>query len=109
MIFIPQRIILKNLTPEFFFAECERQYVFEQAIEKKMAAKEYLENKLNNSSKRKRASLAKEIMNIKDNFNWVTTCSEYRCWKIQHKYALAGDLNDIVKNIEFVFGEFKNN
>ena len=107
MIFIPQRIILKNLTPEFFFAECERQYVFEQAIEKKMAAKEYLENKLNNSSKRKRASLAKEIMNIKDNFNWVTTCSEYRCWKIQHKYALAGDLNDIVKNIEFVFGRIQ--
>ncbi|WP_324741994.1 hypothetical protein [Pseudomonas veronii] len=65
MIFIPQRVTLKNLTPEFFFAECERQYVFEQAIEKKMTTKEYLEDKLNNSSKRKRASLAKEIKNIK--------------------------------------------
>ena len=107
MIFIPQRITLKNLTPEFFFAECERQYVFEQAIEKKMTTKEYLEDKLNNSSKRKRASLAKEIKNIKDKFNWVTTCSEYRCWKIQHKYALAGDLNDIVKNITFVFGRIQ--
>lgn len=107
MIFIPQTITLKNLTPEFFFAECERQYFFEQAIEKKMTAKEYLEDKLNNSSKRKRAGLAKEIKNIKDKFNWVTNCSEYRCWKIQHKYALAGDLNDIVKNISFVFGRIQ--
>lgn len=107
MIFIPQTIILKNLTPEFFFAECERQYIFEKAIEKKMTAKEYLEDKLNNSSKRKRAGLAKEIKNIKDKFNWVTNCSEYRCWKIQHKYALAGDLNDIVKNISFVFGRIQ--
>ncbi len=107
MIFIPQTITLKNLTPEFFFAECERQYIFEKAIEKKMTAKEYLEDKLNNSSKRKRAGLAKEIKNIKDKFNWVTNCSEYRCWKIQHKYALAGDLNDIVKNISFVFGRIQ--
>ena len=51
MIFIPQRITLKNLTPEFFFAECERQYFFERAIEKKMTSKEYFENKLSNSSK----------------------------------------------------------
>jgi hypothetical protein len=65
MIFIPQRITLKNLTPEFFFAECERQYFFERAIEKKMTAKEYLENKLNNSSKRKRSKLAKEIRTLR--------------------------------------------
>jgi hypothetical protein len=56
---------LKNLTPEFFFAECERQYFFERAIEKKMTAKEYLENKLNNSSKRKRSKLAKEIRTLR--------------------------------------------
>lgn len=103
MIFIPQRIILKNLTPEFFFAECERQYFFERAIEKKMIAKECLENKLNNSSKRKRENIAKEIRNLKNKFTWVATCSEYRCWKIRHKYILAGDLDEIVKNITFVF------
>ena len=66
MIFIPQRITLKNLTPEFFFAECERQYFFERAIEKKMIAKECLKNKLNNSSKRKRENIAKEIKNLKN-------------------------------------------
>ena len=103
MIFIPQRITLKNLTPEFFFAECERQYFFERAIEKKMTSKEYFENKLNNSSKRKCSRLAKEIKSIKDKFNWVANCGEYKCWKIQNKYVLNGDLNEIVKNIAFVF------
>ncbi|KMN17493.1 MULTISPECIES: replication endonuclease [Pseudomonas] len=103
MIFIPQRITLKNLTPEFFFAECERQYFFERAIEKKMTSKEYFENKLSNSSKRKCSKLAKEIRSLKNKFTWVATCSEYKCWKIRHKYMLAGDLDEIVKNITFVF------
>lgn len=103
MIFIPQRIILENLTPEFFFKECETQYFFERAIEKKMASQEYFENKLNNASKRKCSRLAKEIRNLKDKSHWVANCDEYKCWKIQNKYALAGDLSDIVKNITFVF------
>lgn len=107
MIFLPQTIALQNITPDFFFNECERQYFFEQAIARKMATKEYLEDKLNNSSKRKREVLIKEIKSIKDKFNWVATCSEYRCWKIQHKYALTGDLNEIVKNIAFVFGRIQ--
>ena len=108
MIFIPQLISFKNLTPEFFFAECERQYAFERAIEKKMTSQEYFENKLSNASKRKCVRLAKEIKNIKDKFNWVTTCSEYRCWKIQNKYTLAGDLNEIVTNIGFVFDKIQD-
>ncbi len=103
MIFIPQRITLENLTPEFFFAECERQYIFERAIEKKMTTKEYLENKLNNASKRKHENIAKEIRDLKNKFTWVAACSEYRCWKIRHKYILAGDFDEIVKNITFVF------
>lgn len=103
MIFLPQTIILKNLTPEFFFAECERQYIFQRAIEKKLTSKEYFENKLNNSSKRKCEILVKEIRDIKNKITWVASCDEYKCWKIQNKYVLTGDLDEIVKNITFVF------
>ena len=103
MIFLPQTITLKNLTPEFFFAECERQYIFERAIEKKLTSKEYYENKLNNSSERKHEALVKEIRNLEQKITWVASCDEYKCWKIQNKYALTGDLDEIVKNITFVF------
>ncbi|HCE6885758.1 TPA: replication endonuclease [Pseudomonas aeruginosa] len=109
MIFIPQTITLKNLTPEFFFAECERQYVFERAIEKKLTSKEYYENKLNNSSERKHEALVKEIRNLEQKITWVAFCDEYKCWKIQHKYSLVGDLSEITKNISFVFKKIQEN
>ncbi|EPG6645233.1 TPA: replication endonuclease [Pseudomonas aeruginosa] len=109
MIFLPQTIILENLTPEFFFAECERQYIFERAIEKKLTSKEYYENKLNNSSERKHEALVKEIRNLKQKITWVASCDEYKCWKIQNKYALTGDLDEIVKNITFVFKKIQEN
>ena len=109
MIFIPQTITLKNLTPEFFFAECERQYVFERAIEKKLTSKEYYENKLNNSSERKHKALVKDIRNLEQKITWVAFCDEYKCWKIQHKYSLVGDLSEITKNISFVFGKIQEN
>ena len=103
MIFLPQKIVLQNLTSDFFFKECERQYCYEQAIAKKMTAKECLDDKQNNSSKRKSSNIAKEIGHFKNKFNWVTHCDEYKCWKIQHKYSIAGDINEVVKNISFVF------
>ena len=109
MIFIPHRITLENLTAKLFFAECEAQYVYERAIEKKLTSKEYYQNKLNNSSERNHKALVKEIRNLEQKKTWVANCEEYKCWKIQHKYALDGDLNEIVKNITFVFKRIQEN
>lgn len=110
MIFIPQRISTGKANIEFFFKECERQYFFEKAIERNMALKESLNNKSNNSSKRKSGSIAKEIRHIKEKFNWVSQCPEYTCWKIQEKYSICNnsELNEIVKNISFVFDKIQD-
>ena len=110
MIFIPQRISTDKANIEFFFKECERQYFFENAIERNMALKENFNNKNNNSSKRKAGSIAKEIRHIKEKFNWVSQCPEYTCWKIQEKYSICknSELNEIVKNISFVFGNIQD-
>ena len=110
MIFIPQRISTDKANIEFFFKECERQYFFENAIERNMALKENFNNKNNNSSKRKAGSIAKEIRHIKEKFNWVSQCPEYTCWKIQEKYSICNnsELNEIVKNISFVFDKIQD-
>lgn len=109
MIFIPQRIILKNLTPEFFFAECERQYVFEQAIEKRWLQRNILKIKLNNSSKRKRASLAKEIMNIKDTSIGLPLAVNIDAGRYSINMLLLATGTILSKISSLFSGEFKNN
>ncbi|MBN0002230.1 hypothetical protein JTL74_33835, partial [Pseudomonas aeruginosa] len=58
---------------------------------------------------RKHEALVKEIRNLKQKITWVASCDEYKCWKIQNKYALTGDLDEIVKNITFVFKKIQEN
>lgn len=103
MLFIPYSIRNEKSHIDLFFKECENQYFYEQAIENKMRSMDSLENKKKNSLKRKGNRIAKEIAHLKRNLNWVARSSEYKCWKIQNKYTLNADADEVVKNISFVF------
>ncbi|HEJ2711091.1 TPA: replication endonuclease [Pseudomonas aeruginosa] len=103
MLFIPYKIRDEKAHIDLFFKECENQYFYEQAIEKKMRSKNTLENKNNNSLKRKLNQVAIDIRYLKEKINWVAHSYEYRCWKIQNKYTLDDNIDEVVSNISFVF------